>query len=188
MLRNRRKPSGLTLIELVLAVSLMGFVILTAVNIEIVAHRFFSESDKEGQLQVKLAVAMERISKDVLLAHGGPGNVGVMLNGDVLEVRIDALSGGTYTPANYDDDVWVRYWSSADDRILSCRYSVGSPCEPVEVVATGGIFDLLFDLYQAGIIRPYMDISITGTTVDTPPIAVTLVNRIFFRSQSHILP
>jgi type II secretory pathway pseudopilin PulG len=181
-MKNR---NAVTLIELLLAVSLLGMVMVVAANIDIAARNFYFRADRQGQLQLRLAVAMERMAKDISYAHGDINDPGIIVGGNSISVRKDIPA----SPENYADDTWVYYYQ-AGDRILSCS-QLGSGFLPpdcasssLETLVAANVTNLQFTP------NPYkptanLEIAITGTdALENPPISVTLHSIVHPRASS----
>jgi len=181
---------AVTLIELLLAVSLMGLIMLLAANVEKATRTFYFRADRQGQLQVRLSAAMEHMVKNLSLVHGEINNSGIdlALPGDSQIVfRRDRQVGGIYTPQDYTDDAWMRYWR-VGDQIMFCQNwdRVGLSCLPpatVETICNDNVTNLLFIPQYLAPPRAYVEIRLSGVDVDIPE--VTLNTYVFPRSNSN---
>ncbi|MFZ5801175.1 MAG: hypothetical protein ACOY3D_07380 [Candidatus Omnitrophota bacterium] len=179
MSRNRFKESrnAVTLVELVMAVLLLGLVMISAANVDIASRKFFIATDKEGQLQVRLGAALEHMAKNITLAHGDTVDPGINIVGTgSIEIRLD-----NGTPQSYTDDVWMRYWQDGE-AIRYCVLGGGACVGAVETICRSNVDVLQFTLnstYPA----LYVDIVLAGSDVDIAP--VTLQTRVFPRSISN---
>lgn len=105
---------GLTLIELIIAVSLVGMIILAIVAVDMASRRFVNTSDYEARAQNQIGPVLEMITKDVSRAVGNARfdtgvnqtlatNIGARLD-------INSVTGNPNdTPGNYSDDTWISY-------------------------------------------------------------------------------
>ncbi len=82
---NRVKAT--TLIELILALSLVGVILLAAGSFDLVARKFFRSSDIKSQLLGEAGTILEYIAKDVMETRGDPNNIGVFINAGQLLLK-----------------------------------------------------------------------------------------------------
>jgi putative endonuclease len=171
--------TGFTLMELLLAVTLMGFVMLIAANVEVATRTFYFRADRQGQLQVRLSAAMEHMVKNISLAHGQVNNSGINpITANSIAVRLDL----THTPLDYSDDTWVNY-RQVGNQIIYCSNWNGAACSVgEETLVTGNVTTLQFTPHFAAP-RANLEISITGVDVDIP--SVTLHTVVYPRSSSY---
>jgi len=86
---------ALTLIELLLAASLMGLIMVTAASIEVDIRNYYFASDREAQLQLRLSSTLEHMAKRIHTAVGDVNNVPVESYSDNRGIMI-----WVDTPAN----------------------------------------------------------------------------------------
>ena len=136
---------AITLVELMIAVALMGVVILGAVSFDAASRKMVGSSERRAVVMNDLAYILDAIDKDVELASGtviqynaggscsgpaGPNGVQVCRPIDINTDGASDCEDPTYlvmsrdtagTPTNVMDDTMVdyRYWDAA-------------PCEPGE--------------------------------------------------------
>jgi len=125
-----RVVKSITLMELILAIVLLGIIILAATSIDIASVSFFKSSDFKTRVLNEASLIMEHIQKNALQSHGWLRNQGVSPDTggsyDYLRIRMDVkkLVDGNmqYTPANFDDDKWVRYYYDRDNsKLMYCN-------------------------------------------------------------------
>ena len=85
--------SGFTLIELIIAVSMVGMIILAIVAVDAFSRKMLGSSNDSSKLQSTVSSAILLISKDVSAASG---NITIQ-NSTVIDIRSD------------DNDNWVSY-------------------------------------------------------------------------------
>lgn len=105
---------GVTLIELVIAISLLGVILLTATAVDVSVRRFFNASDRSAALQNELNPVLLRMKKDINTAVGQPGNSGIQIQAgnNRIAVRRDVNISGVpnvNSAGNYNDDTWTTY-------------------------------------------------------------------------------
>ncbi len=100
--------------------TLLGVIVLGAVAFHLSAERFLSSSEGKTQVLNELMLVLQHIQKNVLMATGDIGDVGIWVAGapPILRIRQD-INGATgvvnRTPENY-----------ADDRIVGYRFDLGT--------------------------------------------------------------
>lgn len=122
-----RQNYGLTLIELIIAISLLGMVMLSAVAINIAANRFLLSEDSQARLSRQASLAMELISKDISLSFGDPANSAFQIlapgpnSGNALRLRREDRDPLQVADAN---DRWVSYLFDVSDNTI--RFNDGA--------------------------------------------------------------
>jgi prepilin-type N-terminal cleavage/methylation domain-containing protein len=112
----RKKNCGLTLIELVIAISLLGMVVLSALAINMSSERFLRRQNVESQITNLASVALEQIIKDITLSFGNPPGTGGPAF-DILLPPGSAPAGNQLNLRRFDvapdgasaNDRWVGY-------------------------------------------------------------------------------
>ncbi|MEW5758104.1 MAG: prepilin-type N-terminal cleavage/methylation domain-containing protein [Candidatus Omnitrophota bacterium] len=94
---EKRKDKGITLIELIIAITLVGMVALTAGTVEIWSRRMGTVQDKQAELLNRISPVMEHIVKNVYTGIGYKDNPTVALRvepgvGIILEIKHDVAS------------------------------------------------------------------------------------------------
>ncbi|MBU2541129.1 MAG: hypothetical protein KJ593_04435 [Candidatus Omnitrophica bacterium] len=70
--KRMKYKAGLTLIELIISISFLGLVVLSAVTINLSADRFLNAENTQVRLTNEVALALERIARDIKLSFGNP--------------------------------------------------------------------------------------------------------------------
>ncbi len=96
-----------SLVELIIAISLMGLIILAIVAVDVGSRGFLKTSDDESTLQNEANFVMETIAKDISGSfRGNKNNRSIISSGtDTLEIRLKG-SGASF---DYSNSKWVRY-------------------------------------------------------------------------------
>lgn len=179
LISAKRNRNGVTLVELVMAVLLLGMVMVIAADIDIASRKFFIATDREGQLQVRLGMAMDHMVKNISLVHGDLLDRGINIPGPgIIEIRVDRG-----TPQNYTDDEWKRYWQDGAAIHYCVLSGLGGGCVGAEeTICWRNVDSLQFTLNSASP-QLYVDIVLTGSDVDVVP--VTFHTRAFPRCTSN---
>ena len=96
-----------SLVELIIAISLMGLIILAIVAVDVGSRGFLKTSDDESALQNETNFVMETIAKDISRSFKGNKNnrsITVSSGKDILEIRLK----GSGTSSDYSNSKWVR--------------------------------------------------------------------------------
>jgi len=101
------KPSGVTLLELIIAISLLGVVALAFTSIQSFSQYHAIGSDRRAKVQNELSFILGDMAKNVQRASGDYNNppIQAVTNGFRVRVDLNALP----TPSNYADDTWYSY-------------------------------------------------------------------------------
>src|SRR3989338_1411151 len=104
---NLRKTTAITLLELLMATTLISIIMLAVGSFDIAVWQFTKSSDRNSVVSMRNAMAMLRIVKDAQFAVGDVANAAVdtTTTPGHLCFRQDLTS----TPDNYADDQWVCY-------------------------------------------------------------------------------
>ena len=97
---------SITLVELLIALSLLLVIILGAVAFDIASRRFLNSSEDETILLNEMALTLDYLARDINLATGDLGNSGIAFTGTTLTIRIDT---DPPTPATYVGDPLIVY-------------------------------------------------------------------------------
>ena len=103
---------SITLVELLIAVTLMGIVILGAVAFHLAGEKFLISSETKARVLNDLSFVLQHLQKNILLGTGDLTSRGINVPAaGILSIRqdIDAVGNQNYTPADYSDDRTVRY-------------------------------------------------------------------------------
>ena len=105
---QRSQITGFSLVELIIAISLMGLIILAIVAVDVGSRGFLKTSDDESTLQNEANFVMETMAKDISMSYWGNKNnrsIEVSSGKDTLFVRLIG-SGASF---DYSNSKWVRY-------------------------------------------------------------------------------
>ncbi|MCD6539232.1 MAG: type II secretion system protein [Candidatus Omnitrophica bacterium] len=98
----------ITLIELILAIVLLGVIILSATAIDVASRYFFKSSDTKVQVLNEVSFILEHIQKNASQATGWIDDPGFkLLSSTQLLIRQDA--NNPPTPGDFTDDTWIEY-------------------------------------------------------------------------------
>ncbi len=107
---------SLTLVELIIAIVLLGVVVLGVMAFDSASRQFLRSSERKVEVLNELTLIMEHIHKNTLLGIGDANNPAIAVTespGGVFNVTIrqDLATNGNplNTPQNYGDDRAVRY-------------------------------------------------------------------------------
>ena len=115
---NRR--TGITLLELIIAISLLGVVALAFTSIQSFSQYHAIGSDRRAKVQNELSFVLEHIAKNVQRASGDYTHPPIQSIANGFRVRVDV--NVTPTPSTYADDTWYSYVLSGNS--LSCNSEV----------------------------------------------------------------
>lgn len=149
---------GVTLIELMVAVALLGVILLTAATLDIAARKFFNASDRVAEMQCEVNPVLLRIKKDINQVSGSINDSGIFIEIGPTRLRFRNGSGvdGVYLTA---DDTWGAYvWNTANATI---EYYSQTPAPPA---AFGN--PAFQEIVSAGVI----DFTLTTINDFSPPI------------------
>ena len=127
---------GITLIELIIAISLVGMIILAIVAVDVASRRFVNTSDFEARAQNQISPTLELIAKDISRAVGNRiSDTGVNQTTTAnIAARLDinATGGPNNTPGNYGDDIWIGYGFDSGTSTIRRRECPNNlwPCVP----------------------------------------------------------
>jgi hypothetical protein len=120
----------LTLIELILAITLVGVIILGINSINIFSHYQVISSDRRAKLQNDLSYCLDHITKEGLRAIGNERvfglNSAVNVSGSRLSFFIDGNKNGRIDGVNTSTgDYWIRY-SLASNQLSYCSRCISA--------------------------------------------------------------
>ena len=129
----------MTLIELLLAMSLMSILMLAAFSFEFAGQRFLTSSERKTSVLNSLTFAMEHMQKTYLLQHGNFMDSGQVVASwgagptAALVVNLRHDDPANPTPAVYNDDVVTFYrWSAVTNVLQFCPdmvMPIGAACD-----------------------------------------------------------
>ena len=126
---STNSQKGLTLVELFIAITLVGMALLPIAAVDIVSRKFLSTTHYESKVQNEAAPILEMIAKDISRGYGNADYPGVVVPASpVVEVQIrklDTAAEPTYD--DFTDDSWVRYtFNNAPDYKITREYCSSS--------------------------------------------------------------
>jgi len=123
-----KRNKGLTLIELLIAISIIFMVIMGLSSMEIFSRQHVISASRRSLLQNELSLALETMTKSAVQATGdtakGKPAFQILGTNDGFEIRIDRNNPAT--PADSDDDLWHIYKLSGNTLTFSCTKVDGS--------------------------------------------------------------
>jgi len=164
MIFNQNK--SLTLIELILAITLVGVIILGINSINIFSHYQVISSDRRAKLQNDLSYCLDHITKEGLRAIGNEKvfglNSAVNVSGSRLSFFIDGNKNGRIDGVNTSTgDYWIRY-SLASNQLSYCSTcTTATSCSNCSVLSNKITAFTPFKSanFSSG---TYIDVAITG--------------------------
>lgn len=116
---------GFSLVELIIAISLMGLIILAIVAVDVGSRGFLRTSDDESTLQNEANFIMESIVKDLGKSFKGTkNNPSVKVTADnTLEIR-NRASGSSF---ELNNSKWVRYQFDSAAKTIKQQTCEGYP-------------------------------------------------------------
>lgn len=120
-----RAGGGLTLVELLIAISLVGMVMIAVVSVDVAARNFLTSAELESGIQNQIFPVLDQIAKEAMLAYGDvtvwPTNSGARIPSlsQIIIRNIDTAATATYS--NYADDPQVTYGLNPATRQLTMR-------------------------------------------------------------------
>jgi len=107
----------ITLIELLIAISLLLLIVLGAGTFHVASERFLRSSETKVSLVNELTYILEHMNKYISLATGDVNNPGITLPDSIhLRIRVDLNSSPT--PEDYTDDIWIEYRLNSSNRSI----------------------------------------------------------------------
>ena len=121
----------ITLIELIIAVSLLAVMVLGAVSFDAASGGFLRSSERKTQVLNELTHIANHFSSYISLATGDKNNIGMITPSlTSLRIRADISNGITRrpneTPNDYTDDLWVQYRIDGNNLEFCSNFNVGS--------------------------------------------------------------
>ena len=109
------RKTGFTLVELMIAVSLVGMIILVITAVDLASRRFVQSSNYEAKVQNSVSPILEMMVKDIARAYGQSANPGIKdTSGNSIftgsqRIEIRQLDSAPATYSDYTDDAWRAY-------------------------------------------------------------------------------
>ncbi|MFA5336738.1 MAG: prepilin-type N-terminal cleavage/methylation domain-containing protein [Candidatus Omnitrophota bacterium] len=85
---------AVTLIELTMAIALMGVVVLGVASFDVGSRRFLQSSERSTQVLNEATLIMDRISKDALTAVGRVNAAAITVAGNTVTINQDTNNDG----------------------------------------------------------------------------------------------
>lgn len=163
-----KKICGVTLIELIIAIALMGMLILGFYSIDLFSRYHVVSSDKRAKLQNEISYAIEHMSKYVQQANGNLSRNAIQSLPAGFRVYIDLRN--PQTPSLLTDDGWIDYTLSSNTLTATCFANGGTcPFTPV----TENLTDRIIAGVASSTVMPespvngfYVNITDQGMAVD----------------------
>jgi hypothetical protein len=119
---------SITLLEMILAMSLLGTILIATTGIDLAARSFFKASDYRVRVANDLSFIFDHIQSFAALSSGWQDSAGYSIpSNSTLRIRLDGS-----TPNQFDDasDTWVEYdFNSVNNTIVFCdNFVVGTGC------------------------------------------------------------
>jgi prepilin-type N-terminal cleavage/methylation domain-containing protein len=108
------KKTGFTLVELLIAISLVGMIILSITAIDVASRRFINTANYAAQVQSEIGPILERMAKDISQAYGYTGTTLGIPNSGInitvpTQITIRQLDNYPHTYTDFTDDPGIRY-------------------------------------------------------------------------------
>jgi len=121
------KSQGITLTELLVAVTMIGILMIGVASFAVAINRLQSATNRSIIVAMKVKAAMAEISQDALLAVGDATDLGVYswsnnIDANSICFRQDLLN----TPQDNSDDTWICYYHGDSFDISRCPGSTHS--------------------------------------------------------------
>lgn len=84
---------AITLMELIVAISLLGVIILGVASFDLGSRQMFKSSERKTQVMNEAALILDRIAKDAITGIGDVGNPAIAVNATTLDIRQDNGDG-----------------------------------------------------------------------------------------------
>jgi len=140
---NLNLNKSVTLIELIIAVSLFGVLVVAFTSFDTYSRHHVIVSDRRARLQNELAYALEQMSKYVLQGTGNFNNQPLQQTTNGFRVRVDywpySSPVQTPTPQNLNDDLWFNFSLNANTLSSICTQvtpGVSPACPFAETLST----------------------------------------------------
>jgi prepilin-type N-terminal cleavage/methylation domain-containing protein len=127
---NSHSKKSFTLLELIIAIILLGILALGFTSIDLFARRHAVTADQRARLQNEVSLTLEHMAKNIINAVGNRGNpplqrvANVCGSGFVVRLDVPVRVGPNtlLTPSDYQDDLLVYYLLSGNNLISVVRY------------------------------------------------------------------
>ena len=118
-----RRKIGITLVELMVAITLLSLIFLTSANIDIASRKLMNVAERQAELQNEISPILLQIKKSINMATGERGNSGLNVDSgnSRIAIRLDVDANGVPnngTANDYGDDNWIAYRLDGNNNIL----------------------------------------------------------------------
>lgn len=100
---------SITLLELIIAISLLAVIILGVSAFDIAGRSFLMSSERRSQILNEQTFILEHLSKNINNVVGDASSPGIVISIGGGVSRLDLRHEVNDTPGDYSDDEWVRY-------------------------------------------------------------------------------
>ena len=158
------RKKGLTLVEILIAITLTGLIILAVTSVDITSRRFLGTASKESWIQDEAKIAMEHIVKNIQLGVGDMSNASTAVGSspeaddtrgvlilDETGKLVASGSGGSQIQIKKDEDGNGRF-DAGSDPIITYSYDSGNqrivythPVTGSENLADGIVYSAIFE-------------------------------------------
>ena len=112
--KNIFAKNAITLVELMVAITLLSLIFLTSANIDIASRKLTNAAERQAELQNEISPALLQIKKSINLATGEKNNSGLNIDAanNRIAIRLDIDANGIPnigTANDYTDDNWIAY-------------------------------------------------------------------------------
>ncbi len=111
---------GLTLLELVVASTLIGIVMVGVSGFGYAVNRMQDISSKSSLIAMDATASLSMMRKDALLAVGDPTNSGIRTIVEPPDKYTICFRHDTNDPTSYADDTWVCYRHGSSNGLWRC--------------------------------------------------------------------
>jgi hypothetical protein len=174
------KPdSGISLIELIIAVILVTVVILGIMSIDNFGRYHLITSDRRARLQSEVSYTLEHMHKYIVQGSGNSMYPPIerLAANNGFRVRVDRNNPAT--PSDLTDDTWVSYTlgSGASSNTLTCtlRNTTG-PVISTEILATRVLAGVAYGIMPSPAVSGF-NINITDPGPNGSAVEIGLVSR-----------
>ena len=86
-IKNKSLVRGFTLVELILAISLLGVIVLGAATFDKASHYFLRSSERKARILNELNYIWEHLHKNIVSAEGNVNDPGIVTSGNRLRLK-----------------------------------------------------------------------------------------------------
>ena len=107
-----------SLIELLVAISLLGLILLTAGSFDFISRRFFQSSQRASEVLNEASFITEHMSKNIMQAKGYIGDKGYAVSSNSLSLRVNWALLNSSSSGGSNSDSWVKYQLDSNTNTL----------------------------------------------------------------------